>query len=148
MYLDLDVHFSDAVSQAFYSPSGSTESQTLTLSVHHSAPGFFPASSLGSLPDPSSPLFDPFTLCLPLNRGTSDATFARIWPCIERVKDAFQPDFLVLQCGADGLAGDPTAIWNWSLGPAEGSLGWCVNRVCHEWNCKTLLLGGGILHFV
>jgi len=42
MYLDLDLHYSDAVSDAFYAPVSSTLPQILTLSIHHSSPGFFP----------------------------------------------------------------------------------------------------------
>ncbi|KAL7284332.1 hypothetical protein ACG7TL_001618 [Trametes sanguinea] len=143
MYLDLDLHFSDGVSQAFYSasPARSATPQVLTFSIHHSAPGFFPSSELSSLPNTSSPAFDPFTLSLPLERGASNATFARIWPIVQRVKDVFEPDFVVVQCGADGLAGDPYATWNWALG-GEGGLGWYVDRIC-GWGCKTLLLGGG-----
>lgn len=146
MYLDLDLHFSDGVSQAFSSPGGAPPTaapQVLTLSIHHTSPGFFPVSALASLSDPSDESFDPYTLSLPLGRGASDATFARIWNCVEQVKDAFQPDYVVVQCGADGLAGDPYGIWNWSLGTSDGSMGWCVSQVCHQWHCKTLLLGGG-----
>ena len=52
-------------------------------------------------------------------------------------------EFVVVQCGVDGLAGDPHAIWNWSLNDGEGSLGWCVGRICNQWGCKVLMLGGG-----
>ncbi|KAF8582573.1 histone deacetylase complex protein [Ramaria rubella] len=137
MYLDLDLHFSDAVSQAF---AGSTSGQVLTVSIHHSAPGFFPASPLSSLPNPGT--CDPYTLSLPLKRGASDRTFHRIWKYVESVKCAFRPDLVVVQCGVDGLAGDPCATWNWSLGSSEGSFGWCISQVL-QWECKTLLLGGG-----
>ncbi|KAI0937663.1 hypothetical protein AcV5_000444 [Taiwanofungus camphoratus] len=145
MYLDLDLHFSNGVSHAFSSSSSTSLAapQVLTLSIHHSAPGFFPVSALSSLPNPSDYDFDPFTLSLPLVRGASCTTFARIWPAVERVKAAFAPDFVVVQCGVDGLAGDPYAVWNWALGGAQGSLGWCIDRICREWGCKVLLLGGG-----
>ncbi|TCD64178.1 hypothetical protein EIP91_004450 [Steccherinum ochraceum] len=125
------------------SSSSTTSSQVLTLSIHHSAPGFFPVSPLASLSDPSDPSFDPFTLSLPLAQGTSSASIARIWPCAERVKDAFQPDYVVVQCGVDGLAGDPYATWNLALADGEGSLGWCIERICAQWQAKILLLGGG-----
>jgi histone deacetylase 8 len=151
MYLDLDLHFSDGVSHAFHASNPpSALPQILTLSIHHAAPGFFPVSELSSLPAPAageSDASDPFTLSLPLARGASNATFARIWHrVVESVRAAFGPDFVVLQCGVDGLAGDPYGVWNWGLGDAvddAGSLGWCVRQVCETWGVKTLLLGGG-----
>ncbi|KAH0834910.1 hypothetical protein J3R83DRAFT_10558 [Lanmaoa asiatica] len=142
MYLDLDLHFSDAVSHAFHNPSSTAVSQVLTLSVHYAAPGFFPLSSLSAFPNPEDTSFDPFTLSLPLQRGASCRTFARVWPIIERIKDTFQPDFIVVQCGVDGLAGDPMATWNWSIG-GPGSLGWCIDTIVQHWSGKKLLLGGG-----
>jgi len=113
-----------------------------TLSVHHTSPGFFPASKRSGLPSTESNEFDPFTLSMPLLQGASDATYASIWPIIERVKDTFKPTYIVLQCGVDALAGDPCATFNWSLGDSEGSMGWCVSKVM-KWPGKKLLLGGG-----
>ncbi|KAJ3996432.1 histone deacetylase complex protein [Lentinula boryana] len=149
MYLDLDAHFSDGVSQAFYSPANLKSKQVLTLSVHHAAPGFFPSSPLAQLPlEPSTP-FDPFTLSLPLLEGASVKTFANIWPHVECIKDIFNPDYVVIQCGVDGLAGDPKCkVFNWCLDVAiEGSLGWCVSRIVNEWKgIRKLFLGGGGYH--
>lgn len=143
MYLDFDLHFSDAVSECFYkSGSGSASSQVLTMSVHYTAPGFYPPNPLASLPNPLED-FDPFTLSLPLKQGASVKTFARMWTVIENVKNAFAPDYVVVQCGADGLAGDPHGIWNWSTGPEEGTMDWCVGEIVNKWGAKVLLLGGG-----
>ncbi|KAI0081491.1 Arginase/deacetylase [Panus rudis PR-1116 ss-1] len=153
MYLDLDLHFSDGVSHVFHKTAGIP--QILSLSIHHSAPGFFPASALSALPPESPPEssseFDPFTLSVPLAAGASSRTFASVWlGSVEKVKNALNPDYVVVQCGVDGLAGDQFGIWNWCLGESEdasqsdeGSLGWCIRRICHSWGCKILLLGGG-----
>ncbi|KAF5368651.1 hypothetical protein D9757_010198 [Collybiopsis confluens] len=149
MYLDLDVHFSDGVSEAFYSPSNVGPSQVLTFSVHHAAPGFFPSSYLAQLPptdSSSTPTsFDPFTLSLPLLHGASNRTYHAIWPIIERVKNIFDPDFVIVQCGIDALARDPKCnVFNWGLdAKEEGSLGWYVLRIVGEWKGKKLFLGGG-----
>ncbi|KAI0045924.1 Arginase/deacetylase [Auriscalpium vulgare] len=141
MYLDLDLHFSDAVSSAFHASSSSpSSSQLLTLSLHHAAPGFFPVSPLSCLPTPES---DPFTLAVPLRSGASNATYMRLWVnVVERVRAAFQPDYVVVQCGTDALAEDPCKVGNWSLG-GPGGLSWCVERVLSQWGAKVLLLGGG-----
>ena len=104
------------------------------------------------------------TLSIPLHAGASNHTFARIWPLIQKVHDTFQPDYIVLQCGVDGLAGDPCGIWNWGLGtckhnsednttgseeegcsgePEAGSLGWYITQIL-QWPGKKLFLGGGM----
>ncbi|THH13393.1 hypothetical protein EW146_g6818 [Bondarzewia mesenterica] len=146
MYLDLDLHFSDGVSSAFHTSAPASSKYTpqiLTLSIHHASPGFFPPSPISSLPNPVDPTFDPFTLSLPLSTGASNATFARIWSSVvEKLKDAFDPDFIVLQCGVDGLAGDPCKVWNWGL-DGKGGMGWCVEKVVRGWGKKVLMLGGG-----
>ncbi|KAG8815325.1 hypothetical protein FRC17_000743 [Serendipita sp. 399] len=138
MYLDLDLHWADGVSKPFSKQR--PPSRILTLSIHHASPGFFPTDQLAQLTPADTA--DPYTLSIPLARGASAPTFASIWTSVESIKEAFKPDFVVVQCGVDGLAGDPMAIWNWSL-PVEdqGSLGWCVQNVLN-WECKTLLLGG------
>lgn len=84
-------------------------------------------------------------LSLPLHEGASNNTLARIWTeCVVPVKDAFSPEFIILQCGVDGLAGDPCSIWNLGLDVnLAGSLGWVVQNVM-DWDKRTLLLGGGI----
>ncbi|KAF8624997.1 hypothetical protein AX15_005626 [Amanita polypyramis BW_CC] len=143
MYLDLDLHFSDGVSEAFYAPVRSGPPRTLTLSIHHTAPGFFPTSPLSGINPVDGDSFDPFTLSIPLREGASDSTYARLWPVVERVKDAFDPDYIIVQCGCDGLAGDPCLKFNWSLADGDGSIGWCVQRIVTGWRGKKLFLGGG-----
>lgn len=139
MYLDLDVHYGDGVAAAFRGAGG--RGQVLTLSIHHAAHGFFPPSEHSALPDLSSTSFDPFTLSLPLHAGASHTTFMRVWQAVDRILVTFAPDYIVLQCGVDGLAGDPIGAWNWSLG-GEGGLAWFVRRVL-DYSAKVLLLGGG-----
>ncbi|KAJ8702039.1 hypothetical protein PTI98_000787 [Pleurotus ostreatus] len=69
-----------------------------------------------------------------------------VWKLVEKVRDTYNPDFVVVQCGLDALAGDPCATFNWSLGTRDGSLGWCINRIHKEWSGKKLYLGGGGYH--
>lgn len=114
-----------------------------TLSIHHSSPGFFPPSTRAHLPNVLSPEFDPLTLSIPLQRGASNSTYARMWVIVEHIKETFLPDYIVVQCGVDALAGDPCSTFNWSLGNSEGSLSWCIRRILMSWSGKKLLLGGG-----
>jgi len=144
LYLDLDPCFSNAVMRRFYKSGGYRFSpQVLTFSVHFETPGSFPPTPHSGLSDPLSDDFDPFSLSLPLRQGASAATYARLWPIIEDVKNAFNPDFVIVQCGVDDLAGDPCGIFNWSIDHKDGDLAWCVSQIVNNWNCKTLVLGGG-----
>ena len=155
MYLDLDLHYGDGVAGAFCVPDRAKSSNVLTLSIHHAARGFFPLAPctpenlLASEPDEQldgasllATERDPYTLTVPLQAGASARTYAAIWTGVEAVARSFAPHAVVLQCGVDGLAGDPCAVGNWSLG-GDGGLGWCVRKVVEEWGCKVLLLGGG-----
>ena len=54
------------------------------------------------------------------------------------VRDKFSPEAVVVQCGADGLHGDPMQSFNLTI---QG-LGNCVSFILN-WHLPTLLLGGG-----
>jgi acetoin utilization deacetylase AcuC-like enzyme len=104
IYIDLDVHFGDAPAAAFKHPyrysSPITASQkrqpkptVMTVSVHHQSPGFFPATSEADLTLATTP--NPCTVSIPLRRGASAATYARIWKsCIEPLRAAFEPELV------------------------------------------------------
>jgi hypothetical protein len=112
----------------------------LTLSIHHHAPLFFPSGEGSRRTAPDTPT--PHTLSLPLGEGTSAASFSRAWASVEQVKRAWRPDFVVVCCGVDGLAGDGKGVWNLSTGEDPGDLGWAVRQIC-DWQLGTVLLGGG-----
>ena len=54
-------------------------------------------------------------------------------------KARFEPDAVVVQCGADGLARDPCRAMKLTV----SSLTHCVG-VMLDWNLPTLILGGGL----
>ncbi|KAI0027665.1 hypothetical protein K488DRAFT_60723, partial [Vararia minispora EC-137] len=148
MYVDVDLHLADGVAAAFHVPQRSGPSNILTLSLHHTAPGFFPVPLAPSSPGADGleieTAGDPFTLGASIRAGASAHTYARVWAGVETVARAFVPDVLVLQCGADALAGDPCRVGNWCLG-GVGGMGWCVARAT-ALAPRLLLLGGGGYH--
>ncbi|CBQ68839.1 related to histone deacetylase [Sporisorium reilianum SRZ2] len=142
MYLDLDLHWGDGVEEAFYSSAN-----VLTLSIHHYAPGFFPCYAASSDPHRFSPPGSlgsdagtgRKTLNIPLGIGTSDASLERVMEStVQPLVDAWDPEMVVVQCGVDGLAGDPMAVWNLSVAAYVRA----IQRVL-GWKKPTLLLGGG-----
>lgn len=148
LYLDMDLHYGDGVAQAFASPShfsyplGSRVArppQVLTLSVHHTSRVFFPPGAPALTPSDTP---HPFSLSLPLAAYAHSSSYARLWRCVERIRTAWDPDFVVLQLGVDGLPADPVGMYGaWGL-RGEGSLPWVVKQV-RGWGLPTAVLGGG-----
>ncbi|ORY32851.1 histone deacetylase 8 [Naematelia encephala] len=147
LYLDLDLHYGDGVAQAFLSPrryaingGQPRPPQVLTLSIHHRSPVFFPPSPYSDLPAENTT--HPFTLSIPLSAYPSRMTYAAIWPSVERIRHSFNPDYVVLQLGVDGLARDPIGQFgSWSV-DGEGGVLWCVEQV-KAWDKPLCVLGGG-----
>jgi histone deacetylase 1/2/histone deacetylase 8 len=152
MYLDLDLHYGDGVAQAFLSPTHYPSPlppgrkpprppQVLTLSMHHSSPIFFPPTTPHSgLPSPDTP--NPFTLSIPLAAYPSASTYAGVFPSVNAIREAYRPDYVVLQLGADGLPHDRVGQYGaWSVDGPGGML-WVVDKVI-AWGVPMIVLGGG-----
>lgn len=60
---------------------------------------------------------------------------------LTKIQEKFQPEAVVCQCGADGLAGDPMESFNLT----HKGLGKCVYFLL-KWNLPTMILGGGKLY--
>jgi acetoin utilization deacetylase AcuC-like enzyme len=146
LYLDLDIHHADAVQEAFYESS-----QVLTVSFHRRAPGFFPASENKSSSSERG-IKDGFgyNANLPLPEGLTDNDFLDIYKiALKEFSQSFQPNYIVLAIGADGLANDPlimTVDGGWNL--TTHGIASCVEATCdlircHYGRMKCLLLGGG-----
>lgn len=104
--------------------------------MHLREPGFFPFPGGG-------PSEAAHVLNLPLRRGLSDETFLALFH--ERVAPrlaAHAPQALLLQLGADGLAGDPVGL-HWNLTPrAHCAVVAAAKQLCP----RVLVLGGGGYH--
>jgi acetoin utilization protein AcuC len=131
-YVDIDAHHGDGVEHAFY-----TRNDVLTLSLHQSGYTIFPGS--GFVEDRGDGAGEGFALNIPLEPGAGDAAYDRafeevILPALE----AYAPDVLVTQLGADGIVGDIVANLQVSLRCFER----CVDRF-RQLDRPWLALGGG-----
>lgn len=131
LYIDIDIHHGDGVEEAFY-----TTNRVMTVSFHKFG-DFFPGT--GDISDVGYGEGKGYSLNFPLRAGIDDRNFVSIFqPVIARVMERYQPEAVVLQCGADSLSGDRLGCFNLSLkGHAQ-----CVKFV-RSFNLPTLVLGGG-----
>lgn len=109
----------------------------MTVSFHKFGSDFFPRT--GRLDERGDGLGEHFPMNIPLRSGIQDHNYLRLFKAImEPVIQKFRPSSIVLQCGADSLAGD-------RLGPFDLCIkahGECVQSI-KNFNLPLLVLGGG-----
>ncbi|XP_028406338.1 probable histone deacetylase 1-B [Dendronephthya gigantea] len=131
LYVDIDIHHGDGVEEAFY-----TTDRVMTVSFHKYGE-YFPGT--GDIRDIGAGKGKYYAVNFPLRDGIDDESYEEIFkPIITKVMEIYQPNAVVLQCGADSLAGDRLGCFNLSLkGHAQ-----CVSFV-KKFNIPLLMLGGG-----
>jgi len=139
MYIDLDIHHCNGVEEAFYYTS-----KVLSLSIHRYDIGIFPGT--GDIKSIGSGRGIYHTINVPLQPGLNKVSLMQIFErAIKPAKERYNPQAIVIQCGGDGLIGDPLLHkndfgngWNLDL----NSYWECINNIL-KWDLPTLLLGGG-----
>ncbi|HEY7239164.1 MAG TPA: acetoin utilization protein AcuC [Burkholderiales bacterium] len=101
-YVDIDVHHGDGVFYEF-----EDDPEVACVDIHEDGQFLYPGT--GSVHETGSGAAEGTKLNLPLAPGSGDREFLRAWERAEQFVDAARPEFVILQCGADGLAGDPLA---------------------------------------
>jgi len=101
-YVDIDVHHGDGVFYEF-----ERDAELAIADIHESGLHLYPGT--GFAYETGHGEAQGTKLNLPLRPGAGDAEFFSAWDDAERFLERFAPEFVILQCGADGLAGDPLA---------------------------------------
>lgn len=151
LYIDIDIHHGDGVEEAFY-----TSNRVMTLSLHKFGE-YFPGT--GDWRDTGFGKGENYSVNAPLRDGMDDESYRYIFrPVIDQIMASFQPSAILLQCGADSLAGDRLGCFNLSLtGHGEcvaymksfglpmlvcGGGGYTMRNVARCWTYETSILVG------
>ncbi|KAJ7603636.1 histone deacetylase RPD3 [Mycena polygramma] len=131
LYIDIDCHHGDGVEEAFY-----TTDRVMTCSFHKYGL-FFPGS--GTQEDRGHGKGRGYAVNVPLKDGITDEAYKSVFePVISKILEVYRPSAVVLQCGADSLAGDKLGCFNLTMhGHAH-----CV-QFLRKQNIPLILLGGG-----
>jgi len=135
-YVDIDAHHGDGV---FYAYEGDPD--IWIADMHEDGRFLYPGS--GFLHEVGCGIAKGTKLNLPMLPGSGDIEFNRHWPLIEAHVREARPEFIMLQCGADSIAGDP--ITDMRLTPAaHAHAATSLCRLADEFCCGRLVaLGGG-----
>ncbi|GLI66349.1 hypothetical protein VaNZ11_010132 [Volvox africanus] len=132
LYVDIDVHHGDGVEEAFL-----TSDRVMTVSFHKYGDNFFPGT--GDLGDCGLAGGRGYAVNVPLRNGMDDASYEGLFrPIMTAIMERFQPEAIVLQSGADSLAGDKLGVFNLSI-PGHGR----CHAFLRAFGLPLLVLGGG-----
>jgi acetoin utilization protein AcuC len=99
-YVDIDAHHGDGVFYGFAS-----DPYLLFADIHEDGRYLYPGT--GSAEETGLGAALGTKLNIPLPPGAGDVEFDAAWDRVCRFVDAAAPEFIIMQCGADSLAGDP-----------------------------------------
>ncbi len=135
-YVDIDAHHGDGVFYAFEEDAG-----VIFADVHEDGRYLYPGT--GASEETGKGEAVGTKLNLPMAPGSDDAAFSAVWPRVIAHLERFEPEFIMLQCGADSVEGDPITHLRFSAathGRAARDLAALADRLGHG---RVLALGGG-----
>jgi acetoin utilization protein AcuC len=135
-YVDIDAHHGDGVFYAF-----ENDADVIIADMHEDGRYLYPGT--GGAHETGKGAAIGTKLNLPLPPGASDSVFAKFWPRVTAHLARFEPEFVLLQCGADSLEGDPIThlrLTAASHGRAARELAGLAEQLGHG---RVLALGGG-----
>jgi acetoin utilization protein AcuC len=135
-YVDIDAHHGDGVFYAF-----EDDPTVVFADIHEDGRSLYPGT--GAAAETGRGAAAGTKLNIPMPPGADDGAFASVWPAVMRHLERFAPEFILLQCGADSIEGDPITHLRFSPavhGRAARELAELADRLGHG---RVLALGGG-----
>ena len=99
-YVDIDAHHGDGVFYAF-----EADPDLCIVDMHEDGAHLYPGTGFAN--ETGKGEAEGTKLNLPQRPGANDDDFLRDWPKAETFIRSFEPEFIILQCGADSIEGDP-----------------------------------------
>jgi acetoin utilization protein AcuC len=135
-YVDIDAHHGDGVFYSF-----EEDPDLIFADLHEDGRYLYPGS--GSEAETGRGAARGTKLNIPMPPEADDAAFFRAWEQVEAFIDARRPEFILFQCGADSIAGDPITHLRYSPAAhrhATQRLLYLAGRHCSG---RLLAMGGG-----
>ena len=106
-YVDIDVHHGDGMFYPFESDPG-----VIYADIHEDGRFLYPGT--GFAEETGKGKAQGMKLNIPMMPGAGDSEFLKVWPNVEALLRDKPPEFILFQCGADSIAGDPLAHLHYS----------------------------------
>lgn len=134
-YVDIDAHHGDGVFYGFES-----DPDLVFADVHEDGRFLYPGT--GHADETGSGEAAGTKLNIPLAPGAGDAEFGAAWAAVEAYLDDARPEFILFQCGADSLEGDPITHLNFTEN-AHAAAARALCRLADRWADGRIIATGG-----
>ena len=135
-YVDIDAHHGDGVFYSF-----EQDPRLIFVDMHEDGQFLYPGT--GAITETGKGIAAGTKLNIPMPPQSDDELFFKMWPHVERFLEKHRPEFILFQCGADSIKGDPITDMEYS----EKAHAYATKRLCEiaEKHCggKVLAMGGG-----
>ncbi|HGG59755.1 MAG TPA: acetoin utilization protein AcuC [Gammaproteobacteria bacterium] len=135
-YIDIDAHHGDGVYYEF-----EEDPDVRIVDFHEDGHFLYPGT--GHEHETGKGEAEGTKMNIPLPMNADDEEFMALWPAAEAFIAEFEPEFILLQAGADAMAGDPVTDMAWTTAPyahAAQRLRQLAERHCEG---RMLVMGGG-----
>ena len=133
-YIDIDAHHGDGVFYSF-----EDDPDLIFADIHQDGRTLYPGT--GFVNETGLGAAEGSKLNIPVAPFSTDAVFHEVWPMVEDYLRRQEPEFILLQCGADSIKGDP--ITNMEFSPAAHAHAAARLRVIADEYCDGRMLGMG-----
>lgn len=135
-YVDIDAHHGDGVFYAF-----EDDPDLLFADIHEDGRFLYPGT--GAASETGSGRAVGTKLNIPMPPGADDELFKIAWQRIEGYLLANRPEFILLQCGADSLEGDPITHLRFTADAHALAARRCCEIADELGHGRVLAMGGG-----
>jgi len=136
VYIDIDAHHGDGVFYSFVN-----DPDLIFVDFHEDGRFLYPGT--GDITETGIDNAEGTKLNIPMAPGAGNELFMKLWPRAEEFIRKGKPEFILMQCGADSISGDPITHMAYS----ESAHKYAVSRACqiaNEYcNGHVLAMGGG-----
>ena len=133
-YIDIDAHHGDGVFYSF-----EDDPDLIFADIHQDGRTLYPGTGFAG--ETGIGAAEGTKLNLPVPPFSTDAVFHEVWPLVEEYLRRREPEFILLQCGADSIKGDP--ITNLEFSPAAHAHAAARLRLLADEYCDGRLIGMG-----
>ena len=135
-YIDIDAHHGDGVFYSF-----ADDPDLIFVDFHEDGRYLYPGS--GDISETGNGDAKGTKLNIPVPPGANDELFQTLWPRAEEFIRKARPEFVLVQCGADSIEGDPITHMAYSASSHSHAL----ERICviadEFCNGRVVAMGGG-----